>query len=199
MTTPFTYPAVPHVRRHGPKGYADQQSYRPWLRDEFAFRCIYCLTRETWGPVSGLYALDHFLPAASRPELALRYDNLVYACVPCNLSKGSSETLDPLGLLDPVVTVFENGEIHADAPEAARLIDMLGLNRPRVREFRALWIRIVRLAERYDPVLFRQLMGYPEDLPDLSRLRPPEGNERPEGVNQSHFARRQRGELPAIY
>jgi hypothetical protein len=42
----FRYPAAPHARRHGPQGYADAESYRPWLRDEFAFRCIYSLFRE---------------------------------------------------------------------------------------------------------------------------------------------------------
>ncbi len=26
---PFTYPDLPHVRRHGPLGYADADSYRP--------------------------------------------------------------------------------------------------------------------------------------------------------------------------
>ncbi len=40
MTPLFVYPTLPHVRRHGPRGYADYPSYRPWLRDEFAFRCV---------------------------------------------------------------------------------------------------------------------------------------------------------------
>ena len=47
MTDPFSYPAAVHVRRHGPQGYADYASYRPWLRDEFAFRCVYCLLRDS--------------------------------------------------------------------------------------------------------------------------------------------------------
>jgi hypothetical protein len=68
-----------------------------------------------------------------------------------------------------------------------------------LREFRELWIRIVRLAALHDPALFRRLMGYPADLPDLSTPRPPQGNTRPDGVQQSHFARRQRGELPDTY
>src|SRR5258708_6259440 len=51
MTEPFQYPAAPHVRRHGPQGYADAASFRPWLRDEFTFRCVYCLQREVWGTV----------------------------------------------------------------------------------------------------------------------------------------------------
>ena len=196
MTEPFTYPAVPHARRHGPRGYADHESYRPWLRDEFAFRCVYCLIREMWGPFKGVYALDHFLPIAVRPDLAREYDNLLYGCVSCNLSKGSQATPDPLSrLLDPEVKVSEDGGIHANTPPAGKLIELLGLNRPRLREFRELWIRIVRLAALHDPALFQQLMRYPADLPDLTALRPPEDNTRPDGIPQSHFARQQRGEL----
>ena len=46
MNSPFEYPSSPHRRRHGPLGYADYASFRPWLRDEFSFRCVYCLLRE---------------------------------------------------------------------------------------------------------------------------------------------------------
>ena len=200
MTEPFTYPAVIHSRRHGPQGYAHYGSYRPWLRDEFAFRCVYCLIREVWGAVQGAYALDHFFPVAARPDLALEYDNLLYACVSCNLSKGGQTTPDPLSaLIDAEVRVSEDGGIRADTPEAQKLVELLGLNRPRLGEFRGLWIRIVRLALLTDPALFRRLMSYPPDLPDLSKLRPPTGNTRPEGIGQSHFARRQRGELDDTY
>jgi hypothetical protein len=153
-----------------------------------------------WGALKGVFAIDHFLPVAARPDLALEYDNLLYGCVSCNLSKGSQETPDPLAcLLDSQVKVSEDGEIRANTPRARKLIDLLGLNRPRLREFRALWIRIVHLAAHQDPALFSQLLGYPADLPDLSPLRPPEDNSRPDGVAQSHFARRQRGELPATF
>lgn len=67
MSAPFAYPAVPHARNHGPQGYTDYTSYRPWLRDEFSFRCVYCLFREQWGRIRGVYTLDHFLPVASIP------------------------------------------------------------------------------------------------------------------------------------
>jgi hypothetical protein len=197
---PFDYPSAPHTRRHGPQGYADYESYRPWLRDEFAFRCVYCLLREQWGPVKGVYALDHFLPMTLRPDLALAYDNLLYGCVSCNLSKSNRNTPDPLTvLLASTAAVQEDGSLHAHTPDAGKLIDLLGLNRPRLCEFRALWIRIVRLAGHGDPPLLRQILGYPADLPDLSSLRPPEGNSRAEGVAQSHGARRARGELPDTY
>jgi hypothetical protein len=200
MTAPFTYPSAPHERRHGPRGYAEYESYRPWLRDEFAFLCVYCLIREKWGSLKGAYALDHFLPVASHPDLALEYDNLLYGCAACNLSKGSLGTPNPLScLLDSEVQVSDDGSIHGTTPQAQKLIELLGLSRPRLREFRALWIGIIRLAALHDPALLRQLLGYPEDLPDLSSLRPPQGNTRSEGIAQSHLARRQRGELPEIY
>src|SRR3977135_4178953 len=96
MTTPFVYPPVPHVRRHGPAGYADYASYRPWLRDEFSFRCVYCLTREAWGPFRGQYAIDHFLPAALLPVETADYGNLLYSCITCNAAKGDRLVPDPL-------------------------------------------------------------------------------------------------------
>jgi hypothetical protein len=180
MTAPFTYPGQRHLRRHGPQGYADHESYRPWLRDEFAFRCVYCLIRENWRPFQGVYALDHFLPVTARPDLAVEYDNLLYACVSCNLGKGSLQTPDPLvSLIDPEVTVSSDGEIHGQTAEARKLIELVGLNRPRLREFRELLIRMIGLAALHDQGLFRRLLGYPDDLPNLSSLRPPQGNARP--------------------
>jgi 5-methylcytosine-specific restriction endonuclease McrA len=80
MSDPFVYPSGPLKRRHGPRGYADYQNYRPWLRDEFSFRCVYCLLREQWGQMRGGHAIDHFLPVVQYPKRVNNYDNLVYAC-----------------------------------------------------------------------------------------------------------------------
>jgi hypothetical protein len=55
------------------------------------------------------------------------------------------------------------------------------------------------MAQNHDSILLRELMGYPDDLPDLSRLRPPDGNSRPEGIAQSHFAQRERRALGNTY
>jgi hypothetical protein len=33
----FAYPETPHIRMHGPRGYVDDEHYKPWLRDEFTF------------------------------------------------------------------------------------------------------------------------------------------------------------------
>ena len=55
------------------------------------------------------------------------------------------------------------------------------------------------MADCHDSDLYRRLMGFPDDLPDLARLRPPGGNTRPEGVQSSHFARKKTGVLPQTY
>jgi hypothetical protein len=176
------------------------ESYRPWLRDEFSFRCVYCLFREQWGRVKGTFDLDHFLPVALHAKRARNYANLLYACAGCNLLKGARSVPDPLAvLLDGTVTVSEDGVIHAGTPEAAKLIEMLGLDSLQSTELRRLWLEIIGLAERAAPVLYRKLMGFSAELPNLKGLRPPGGNVRPEGIDESHFAKRERGVLPETY
>jgi hypothetical protein len=197
---PFNYPAESHQRRHGPQGYGSPESYRPWLRDEFAFRCVYCLDRELWQNSVGKFAVEHFLPLASHPQRQTDYDNLVYACVSCNLTKRQAQVPDPCDtLLAEHVVIHDDGRMEARTKEASKLIDKLLLNSEDCLTFRRRWISIIRLAQQHSPELYRELMGYPADLPDLSSLRPPAGNTRPEGIDQSHAARRERGELPDIY
>ena len=69
----------------------------------------------------------------------------------------------------------------------------------KLTEFRMLWMGIVALARQHDPALYHKLMGYQADLPDLASLRPPGGNTRAEGVEQSCFVRRETGALPETY
>jgi hypothetical protein len=196
--TAFAYPA-PTARRHEPDGYADYDSYRPWLRDEFAFRCVYCLEREVWVRTRGTFAVDHFQPVALRPTLKLTYANLLYSCVTCNLTKSDTRVPDPtVHLVTSTVAVDDNGEIRGSTPQARRIIDRLRLDGPDATAFRKLWLAIIRLAEAHDPDLFARLTGFPDDLPDLAALKPP-ANDRPEGVDESWLARRRRGELPATY
>lgn len=83
----FRHPG-PHLRRHGPSGYANYQSFKSWLRDEFAFRCVYCLCRERWEPNGHRgFSAEHIQPRAVRPDLKGDYDNLLYACVTCNSAR----------------------------------------------------------------------------------------------------------------
>jgi hypothetical protein len=92
---PFAYPSEPHVRRHGPLGYSHHRLYLNWLRDEFSFRCVYCLRRETWLTLEADWQIDHFVPKSILPKGALDYDNLVYSCSSCNHSKAAHLAPDP--------------------------------------------------------------------------------------------------------
>ena len=200
MSLPFVYPAHPHVRRHGPSGYAGYASYRPWLRDEFAFRCVYCLRRESMGQEFGEFAIDHFRPVKHRPDLATEYTNLLYVCLPCNLRKLDRFVADPLvHLLTPNLVVQEDGVLDARTRECRQIVRVVRLNEPNLVTFRAMWMKVLRLSVLADPLLYRRILGFPDDLPDLSGLLPPGGNTQPEGVEQSYFRRRERGELPDTY
>lgn len=85
---PFSYPTTAHERRHGPKGYKNFSSFKPWLRDEFVFRCVYCLNRERWYPDgSASFSVDHLYPKGEMPERENDYTNLVYSCHRCMLSR----------------------------------------------------------------------------------------------------------------
>ena len=195
----FDYPDQRKQRRHGPSGYASYESYRPWVRDEFGFRCVYCLKREMWGQVTGEFDLDHFEPQSVNSRRRLDYLNLVYACRRCNSVKHDQAVDDPFKLLHSEnVATWPDGSLHASDLETRRLILQLDLNSPRLKMWRSVWMRIVDLAEKGDADLHYQLVGFPSDLPDFSKLKPPH-NHRKAGPEECWFARRRRGELPNGY
>jgi hypothetical protein len=196
---PFEYPAARRARIHGPRWYNEYESYRSWLRDEFVFRCVYCLCREQWGRVTGEYDLDHFVAQKTDPARKAEYDNLGYACRRCNLTKAGESVPNAMGMTAKHLRVQHDGTLRAYSTEAETFLFKLDLNAPRMVAWRLLWIRMVDLAGEHDATLFQQLMGYPDGLPNLARLRPPGGNSRPAGIAASHFARRARRELPATY
>jgi len=195
----FDYAERQDQRRHGPAGYTQYESYRPWLRDEFEFRCVYCLKRETWGQVTSEFELDHFEPQSLNPRWRLDYLNLVYSCRRCNAVKRDQTVADPFRLLRAtLVTALPDGSLRPHDGDTQRLIRQLDLNSPRLRSWRVMWMRIVALAKDRDKGLYSQLVGFPRDLPNLSRLRPPQ-NSRRENLETCWFARRLRGSLPAEY
>lgn len=204
---PFDYPDHPHVRKHGPTGYESYKSFKEWLRDEFAFLCAYCLERERWYP-SGqdAFAVDHIHPKAI-PEYRCRecdYENLLYACNRCNCAKGQELVLDPCSEAFALhLVIDDDGCVRGTTSDGRELVDILGLDRSGHTSVREKYLRIVRLFQRYpsDPEvreLYLEEFGFPDELPDLEKLRPP-GNERPEGIAISFHRRRQTGELPSTY
>jgi hypothetical protein len=202
--TIFAYPDVAHVRRHGPRGYVDDEHYKPWLRDEFSFRCVNCGCREVWFPDGDRsFSVEHVQPRNLASEGLTEYDTLVYACCQCNATRKALRLpLDPAGDLGRHLEVLPDGTIRALTSSGEDLIRICRLDRPNLTAFRRLMIDTLTLLHRKrDPEaseLFRRYLGYPTNLPDLAALKPPGGNFRPMGIEQSAFARSGRGELPNI-
>lgn len=195
---PYAYPPAAHRRRHGPADYTDYASYRPWLEDEFSFRCVYCLKRMVWAPTGG-WAVDHLIPQHEAPELECEYDNLVFACQFCNSQKGCKRVPDPCKVAyGACLRVEPDGRVTPLNAYGCRLVRVLSLNHSWQVAERLKTRKVLSMLARHDRTVFEEWMRYPADLPDLARKTPPR-NTRPEGVAESHFARRQRGQLPATY
>jgi hypothetical protein len=200
----FAYPREPPERRHGPREYTDYTSFKPWLRDEFSFRCVYCLFRERWFPNGEAgFSVDHIEPQVSTPERVCDYSNLVYACLTCNSSKRDQRLPNPCASgYAALLLVREDGQIEGITPDGQAMVDKLGLNHKRLREFRCRLLSLLRRIQRTArgrQADLRRWFGYPDDLPELAVLRPPGGNGRPKGIAQSHQDRQRRGELPDTY
>ena len=201
----FGYPAGPHVRRHGPRGYTDYTSFKPWLRDEFAFRCVYCLHRERWEKDgAAIFSIDHVIAQALDPSRVCDYDNLVYACLACNSSKRDQRLPSPcVDNFAALLRIRADGVAEGLCDKGRRLVEELDLNRGGTLEFRRrlldLLARLASVLSVQEAELLRAWFGYPDDLPDLVALRPPEGNIRPAGIARSYLQMRMRRELPVVY
>jgi len=133
----FQYPQHVQVRRHGPLGYVNYQSYKPWLRDEFQFRYVYCLWRENWVSIGEeAFSVEHLTPRAAGPDRECDYDNLAYACSRCNSVKA-----DAACILDPCrqaygnhIEVLADGTLHGLTHEGRKLISICRLDRPRISQ-----------------------------------------------------------------
>ncbi len=182
-SSPFAYPATAHNRRHAPAGYVAYQHFKQWLRDEFTFRCVYCLERERWYPIrSAAFSVDHVIPQIIAPQLICDYENLVYACLRCNSNKLALQLPDPTRVpFANCLSVGHDGIISALTADGADLIDLLHLNDSGVIDTRRKYLRVIKLRRDYPDdaevkALFLDAFGYPDDLPDLKSLRPPGGN-----------------------
>ncbi len=192
VPTPFTYSPEPHQRKHGPAGYRNYEDYKPWLRDEFIFRCVYCLERELWYPDRhASFSADHVEPQRDAPWRVCDYTNLVYSCTRCNSYKRRVRIIDPtaVGFGMHLRVDEETGVIHAvqidgkPSRDGELIIRLLHLNENPAISNRLYAIRLLALKQEYPEServhrLFLQYFGYPDDLPDLRGYRPPGGNRR---------------------
>ncbi|MBC7821915.1 MAG: HNH endonuclease [Planctomycetaceae bacterium] len=199
-TIAFAYPATRHVRHHGPYGYTDYESFREWLRDEFCFRCVFCLYREQWPQPVTSFDIDHFIPVAADPAGQCCYDNLLYACSRCNSVKNDKLAIpspEDVALSD-CLRVQSDGTIEALNDSGMLLIRLLKLDHPKLVRTRKLILETLQVLEGTAPLTYIEWMRFPDELPDLSRKHA-SGNSRPLGIQQSWLVRKSRGELPEIY
>lgn len=205
-TEPFRYANTPFSYAHGPSGYVNYQSFKPFLRDDFSYRCFFCLTRERWAPQGHEeFSVDHVQPQSIAPERMNDYNNLLYACCSCNRIRQASPL--PLDITDECLA--DHVEVDADGSIAARtatgraLIRMCRLDRPLLTASRKRVIKmldvLIRLDSHEATELVTEILGWPVDLPNLRTKKPPGGNVKPEGIASCCYERRQCGELPALY
>jgi hypothetical protein len=204
--TVFTFAVERHRRRHNPIGYVDYQSYKPWLRDEFCFRCVYCLWRETWcADGDGSFGVDHFHPRTTHPDEVNEYPNLFYVCCRCNSLKQDC----PLPV-SPCAEGWGNhlqfvgdGTIRGLTIEGEQTIEVCRLNRPMLVDARRRMMRLLNhlanMGTKDSSAMLRDYLGFPVNLPALSRLHPPGGNTLAEGIRESYYEKSRRGELLETY
>jgi len=206
LPLPFKYPIAPHNRKHGPSGYANYSEYKPWLRDEFSFRCVYCLEREMWYPNrASSFSVDHIEPQSTNALRICDYDNLLYSCARRNSAKREWTILNPTTVaFAKHLSVMEDGSIQALSTEGQDMIDLLHLDKPPAINNRRYYLSLLDLKRQYPNEasvhqLFLQGFGFPPDLPDLADLRPPGGNSRTSGTEDCHYALRVREALSEVY
>ncbi|HEV2691600.1 MAG TPA: hypothetical protein VG347_01760 [Verrucomicrobiae bacterium] len=198
----FVYPTKPHKRKHGPAGYVDYESYRDWLRDEFSYRCVFSLLRESWPQTR--FHIDHFISQKERPDLVCEYDNLILLEGRLNLVKGKRRVPNPcLVALGDCLLVHTNGQLMGCIEArngnkiGEQIIRILRLDSDDATQVRRDWIGILRSTARTDEQLFRKFVGYPKNLPDLRRANTQ--NIRKNGLNQSAKCLRDVGKLTDWY
>jgi hypothetical protein len=206
---PYAVPKKPQARLHGPAGYKDYRKYKPWLRDEFKFRCVYCMQREKWEK-SGYrgFHVDHRVPQSVDETKILEYDNLVYSCGMCNTYKSDEIMPDPCEVPLGLHYEFdENGSAKSLSGEQGEAyIEILGLNEEEAVDYRARWMQTLRefnalcdtLQEPKRNKMLERWFGYPIDIPDLRLQRPPT-NSKEQNETFCHYALLKRGEIERVY
>lgn len=123
------------------------RKYAKYLKRDFHCRCCYCNMHEDLVAVP--YHVEHFIPEKifknKKDYLKTDYENLMWSCPKCNLSKGdkykgdiesNSKIVNEL-FYNPVYTDYntifyrnELGGIDSDDPKGREMIKMLKLYRP---------------------------------------------------------------------
>jgi HNH endonuclease len=202
----FTYPST-FISKYAPWGYTRYASYKDWLRDEFAFRCVYCLTREKWYPTGHrAFAVEHIVPKASNKGLKTVYENLAYSCHLCNSRKGTQLTLNPrTNPFGTHLVVKPDGTISDLTSNGAKMILLLGLDEHELNEWRKHFIEIYDAFQDpankgHDFVMsqYEFAFSYPTAVPDLKGKKP-RGTNNKHSVNKCCYQQLRGKTKPTVY
>lgn len=135
------------IKRTCDRMYSKPSGYRSYLEKDFHDRCCYCNMPR--GLITSPYHVDHFIPhkefKGKKDSLWTEYDNLMWSCPKCNLSKGDKYQGDFLHnddivnelFYNPVTTDYndifyrnEYGGIDSDDEKGREMIKRLKLYRP---------------------------------------------------------------------
>lgn len=135
-------------RSPGVPAQNEYESYRPFLRRDFEFRCAYCLRHEFFFGGGEAGEIDHFRPRHLFPHLLNDYQNLCWSCHKCNAAKGGkwpseSQVRQEFRFLDPCADdQADHWQTHADGtltaltPVGSYTVRHIRLDRPTLVEFR---------------------------------------------------------------
>lgn len=154
------------VKRTCTVHFDDYSQYRSFLENDFEGRCCYCNMSNNLVTVP--YHVEHFIPIkvfkGKKDYLLTEYNNLMWACPKCNLSKGdkyqgnieeSDEIKNEL-FYNPVDVDYndiffrnEIGGIDSDDPKGREMIKLLKLYRP-IHNLAWLLERLEKLLEKIE-------------------------------------------------
>ena len=114
------------VRSYTGEKWKTNSSNKKRLAEDFEHRCAYCDDYDKYGGGYNSYHVEHFAPKEKFKQLQFTYDNLLYSCPYCNISKsnkwvGNTATeniVGDKGFIDPCTDEYyvhlkrgESGEI----------------------------------------------------------------------------------------
>lgn len=128
------------VRRANVPALKSYQGYKRYLREDFAYGCVYCGVHENEAGGPRYFSVEHFRPKSLYRQLTTDYRNLLYACGICNSFKSNDwPSDDPLrdgkGYLDPCDHDYDkhfaldDDFFVAQTPVAEYMINRMHLNR----------------------------------------------------------------------
>jgi hypothetical protein len=153
---PFSYPKSRHTRRLRPGPFTTYQEYKPFLREEFEKKCVYCRMPDTMKDYE-MYGVDHYRPKSLFTKLLTTYSNLFYCCNPCNRRKleywptrGRLKTHFIPNPCDHEMFThlrFVGDKVQARTPAGEVAYDLLDLDDPKVVEYRRFILDLLNIYE----------------------------------------------------